>query len=988
VQAPGRARIIRSDYCLAVAEHPLPGALRPVPRLPFVGRTQELAAARTLLPRAEDEGGRVLLVGGEPGSGKSRLVREFAAEGAAAGVLVLHGACDAVVHTPYGPLVEALDHLVRVVDADVLRADLGTTGGELARLLPDLRRQFTELPEPVAGDPDTERHRLHTAVTDLLTSVGRRQPIMLVLEDCHWADVPTLVFLRHFARAGAGARTLLLATFRDTEAEMPSELADALADLRRSETTVRLHLDGLTEHEIAEFVRRAAGSEDHELARAIADLTSGNPFLVCELWRELVDAGALTVADLPTPQSVREVVSQRLLRLGPATAELLELAAVAGREFELDLLRRAASVDAAASGAAIEQAVLSGLVEELPGGRLAYRFTHELVRRALHDRISALRRAELHLRVAEALEAVPGPRTRRGLADLAHHFASAAPLGGQARAVEYSLLAAEAASAALAHEEAAARLRAAVELGIEDERRRADVELALGEACYRGGASGAALAAFRAAAELARGLGAGELLAEAAIGYEATCWRPGLVDQGALELLREASDALADEDSTLRVRLLSGLARALGYQGDHAAAGIRLAAIEMARRLDDRPALAKVLATSYWSRGPSSLEEVIAMLGESRDVAEQLGDIETQAEAMEWRVAALIALGDLDAARRELTAVLELVGQARQPFMLHVAEHYRSAIALCTGEFDEAEAAAQRSHEWSGLLSGRDPSGVYGIQMFSLRREQGRLAELAPVIRVLATGDRPGAWRPGFAALLAELGMEDDVRRELALVRGEGLEGFRDSLWMAALTYLADAAAAVGDADVAGLVYPELAAHAGTTVMIGHGVACYGAADRYLGMLAAASGDLALADEHFEAAMVLNRRMGAATWIARTAYEQARALLAGGGADGRQRAARLAGEAAALAQRIGMPTLLARAQALGSAEPSSLPDGLSHREVEILRLVTRGLSNREIGAELFISEHTAANHVRSILRKTGCANRTDAASYAHRRGLV
>jgi DNA-binding CsgD family transcriptional regulator/tetratricopeptide (TPR) repeat protein len=973
---------------VAIAEYPLPGALRPVPRLPFVGRAQELAAARTLLPRAEDEGGRVLLVGGEPGSGKSRLVREFAAEGAAEGVLVLHGACDGVVHTPYGPLVEALDHLVRVVDPEVLRGDLGTTGGELARLLPDLRRQFAELPEPVAGDPDTERHRLHTAVTDLLTSVGRRQPIVLVLEDCHWADVPTLLFLRHFARAGAGARTLLLATFRDTEAEMPADLADALADLRRSESTVRLHLEGLTELEIAEFVRRVAGAEDNELARGIADLTSGNAFLVCELWRELVDTGALTVAELPTPQSVREVVSQRLLRLGPATAGLLELAAVAGREFELDLLRRAASLDAAASGEAIEQAVLSGIVEEVPGGRLAYRFSHELVRRALHDRISALRRAELHLRVAEALEAAPGPRTRRDLADLAHHFASAAPLGGHGRAIEYSLLAADAASAALAHEEAAARLRTAVELGIDDERRRVEVELALGEACYRGGASLGALEAFRAAAELARGLGETGLLAEAAIGYEATCWRPGVVDQGALELLEEASDALADQDSTLRVRLLSGLARALGYQGDNRAASVRAAAIAMARRLDDRPGLATVLATSYWSRGPSSLEEIIALLAEAHELAAEVGDIETQAEAMEWQLAALIALGDLEAARRELKAVFELVGRTRQPFMLHVAEHYRSAIALCTGEFEEAEAAADRSREWSRLLSGRDASGVYGIQMFGLRREQGRLAELAPVIRVLATGERAGAWRPGFAALLAELGMEDDVRRELAVVREDGLEGFRDSLWMAALTYLADAAAAVGDADVADLVYPELAAHAGTNVMIGHGVASYGAADRYLGMLAAARGDLDLADRHFEAAMDFNRRMGAATWVAHTAYEQARALLARAGADDRQRAGRLAGEAATLAQRIGMPTLLARARALGSVEPAPLPDGLSHREVEILRLVTRGLSNREIGAELFISEHTAANHVRSILRKTGCANRTDAASYAHRRGLV
>jgi tetratricopeptide (TPR) repeat protein len=335
------------------------------------------------------------------------------------------------------------------------------------------------------------------------------------------------------------------------------------------------------------------------------------------------------------------------------------------------------------------------------------------------------------------------------------------------------------------------------------------------------------------------------------------------------------------------------------------------------------------------------------MLTEARGLAEEVGDIETQAEAREWRIAALIALGELDAASEELAAVNELVLWTRQPFTLHVAEHYRSAIALARGEFAEAEAAAERSREWSALLSGRDASGVYGIQMFSLRREQGRLAELAPVIRVLAGGDRPGAWRPGFAALLAELGMEDVVRRELAQVKTDGLDPFRDSLWVAALTYLADAAAAVEDGDVAALVYPELALHAGTNVMIGHGVESYGSADRYLGMLALAAGDADRAATHFEAALELNRGMGAATWLAHTAYEYARALLRRGAAGDRDRAARLLGEAAALAERLGMPTLLARTRALGSAAPPPLPDGLSHREVEILRLVTRGLSTRD-----------------------------------------
>jgi len=275
----------------------------------------------------------------------------------------------------------------------------------------------------------------------------------------------------------------------------------------------------------------------------------------------------------------------------------------------------------------------------------------------------------------------------------------------------------------------------------------------------------------------------------------------------------------------------------------------------------------------------------------------------------------------------------------------------------------------------------------YGIQMFGLRREQGRLAELAPVIRVLAGDARDaGPWRPGLACLLAELGMQSEARRELARVAAEGLDAFRASLWLGSLAYLAEAAAALGDETIAALVYPELEPHRDANVMIGHLVAWYGAADRHLGMLAATLGEWERAADHFARALELNRRMGAATWLAHTEYEYARMLAARGRRD---RAGQLLGEAAALAGRIGMPSLLGRIESLGSAaSPARLPGGLSPREAQILSQVARGLSNRDIGAALFISEHTAANHIRNILRKTGCANRTEAATYAHRHGLA
>jgi DNA-binding CsgD family transcriptional regulator len=232
--------------------------------------------------------------------------------------------------------------------------------------------------------------------------------------------------------------------------------------------------------------------------------------------------------------------------------------------------------------------------------------------------------------------------------------------------------------------------------------------------------------------------------------------------------------------------------------------------------------------------------------------------------------------------------------------------------------------------------------------------------------------------------------MEEEARRELDRVRQEGLDGLRSTLWIGSLSYLADACAAVGDRALAELLYPELAPLAGGNVVIGHGVACYGAADRYLGLLATTLGEHDRAVEHFERALEVNRRMEATTWVAHTMYAYGRTLLTRGDDDDVARARELLSEAAALADRIGMPLLLARARALGApVDPVRVaPDDLSWREVEILRLVATGRSNREIGEELFISGHTVANHVRSILRKTGAANRTEAAGYAYRHALV
>ena len=436
--------------------------------------------------------------------------------------------------------------------------------------------------------------------------------------------------------------------------------------------------------------------------------------------------------------------------------------------------------------------------------------------------------------------------------------------------------------------------------------------------------------------------------------------------------------------------MLASLCRALAYVGeDEQASVVRAEAAELARETGAREGLALVQTRSYWARGSLSLVEVLDVLGEARDLGEELGDIDVRADAMGWRVVTLAALGELEAARRELAVALEASAQARQPFNLHICEQFGSALALSDGRLEEAERMAERSREWGELLRGRDASGAYGVQMFGLRREQARLAELAPVVRLLAGEPRSGPWLPGMAALLTELGMHEEAQARLEPLRREGLGRLRESLWVASLTYLADAYAVLPGDSLAIEVYEQLLPLRGTNAMVGHLVSFLGAVDRYLGVLAAAVGEWDTAASHLEDALAQNRTMGATTWVAHTLHQYTRVLYLRDGPGDRERAAELAVEAGRLARAHGLHALAARVERSG-AQPSAvaLPDDLSPREVEVLRLVAQGMSNREIGAALHISEHTAANHIRSILRKTGSANRTEATSYAHRRGLT
>jgi DNA-binding CsgD family transcriptional regulator len=610
------------------------------------------------------------------------------------------------------------------------------------------------------------------------------------------------------------------------------------------------------------------------------------------------------------------------------------------------------------------------------------------------DRLPASRRAALHLRVGEAMEAVHGQGSDRGVSDLALHFGQAADLGGRERAVRYALRAAELAARSFAYADAARRLHAALELGIDDPALRGRALCDLGLYMHRSARVPEALESYAAAADVARSAGDARLLADAAIGYENVCWRPGISDERALALIDAAAAALGGAERPRTVRLHAARSRALAYRGQHEeAASSWREAVAMARRLGDSRSLAVSLFHATWTRGERSPADVLASLDEARDLFDALGDDENRHEVNGFRLSLLLEAFDAAALRRELPVVREVAERTGQPFYRHVTAYVGSTLAVCDGRLDDAARLADHALELSRQFD-EDASAIHGIQMFTLQRERGRLGALEPVMRLIARGDGSdaGAWGPALALLLAELGMHDEAQHELRRVAAEGLDALHRrgrGLWLGSLVYLAEACALLDEPGIAAALYDRLRSLEGANVVIGHGVACYGAADRHLGMLATTTGDLDAAERHFDAALVLNGALESPTWTAHTQHAYARALRRRGRPADLARADALESAALATAHAVGLVALAARIEGpRAPAEASGLPDGLSAREAEVLRLVAGGRSNREIGTALHISQHTAANHVRSILLKTGCANRTEAAAYAYRNGLV
>ncbi|MEX0666398.1 MAG: AAA family ATPase [Acidimicrobiia bacterium] len=896
----------------------------------LAGRDAEVDRLERAWQQAGDGAVQVALVAGEPGIGKTRLAAEIARRAHEQGGVVLYGRCDQETIVPYQPFVEALRPLVATISPAAMHERLHGLEQDLARLFPEFLGRIPGEVRPISGDPETERYRLFEAMTTMITGVAVGQPALLVLDDVHWADRPTLQLLRHLVRAARRAALLVVICYRDVELARDAPLADLLADLRRESFATWVALHGLSVAESAALLQGIAGHVlEAPLVEALHRETGGNPLFLEELLRHLIETGALAstggetraidVGALDLPAGVREVVVRRLARLSPVVNDVLSAAAVVGSDFDAMLLGRAIERATEEVLNALDEAGAAGLVAEDAGGAGRYTFSHALIRQTLYGELGVARRAQLHARVGEALEATRGLPV--GAAVLAQHFTRALPLVDVGKAIEYTTKAGHDAAADLVFDDAVAFFERALELleqhAPTDAIRRVDLLIDRAEALVSVDERAGIEAALEAVHE-ARAMASPERLGRVVVVFAEPGYGAMAYPSEVTELLREAVAALGDGHPALRARLIAIQAfKSASYQLP-VGAGWELTgeALRLARTADDSFTLANALharATSL--EGSPDVADRIALGEELVELGRSLGAAPTTF-GLRVLARAHIEAGDAIALSATIAELGRVGTELRWlPARLFHAQ-WSATVALLEGRFDEVGtyAEAMRGYERAYQAA----AGMLAVQSFFLARERGEVRDAHGLAGVAEQHVHTIYPRALFAASLHASGDADGAR---AVLERLGAAGFhrdaRESGWAGGLALLAEIASDC-DPGSARELYELLSPYAGRLAVALGGLACLGAADRYLGMLAAARRQWDVATAHFDNALVLEERIGGRALLPRTQYWRARALRARGAPDDVRDARAILEAVVDESARLGMRQLGEQASALAN----------------------------------------------------------------------
>jgi DNA-binding SARP family transcriptional activator/class 3 adenylate cyclase len=889
---PGPTPVYEVPWPIGADESlPIPEALQGTgDELRFVGRATELAALEDSWRAARTASAfHALLVTGEAGAGKSRLVTELAAVSAPSTRAMLFGRCDEVAGYPFQPVAEWLRHYLAHASAPCVGMVRARHGPQLSRLVPELIGGAAGVDHANLTGETGDPFPLYEAVVGWLTLIADSGPVLLVVDDLQWASRPTLALLRHLVQSAPRIPALLVATCRDDDVP-EARLASLLGRLDRAGPVRHVALSGLDVDDVAAMVAEVRGGTSEgpleAVAKSIHDETSGNPLFVTALARELeslASRGPGASGQTRPPQRVMELVVSRLATLEPATVELLQKAAVTGIEFEFSLLRLVAGDPDDAMLDRLAEAVEARYLVELPGTPLRYRFTHGVVRNALLETVPVSQRMRLHRLAGRGLEQLGRAGDDRMLSALAHHYSEAAALGEGNRAINYCRLAADVATQQLAHDEAATWLERALTVAdttAVSEHLRYELLLALGRAQVCAGHEGARRSLFRAYA-LARDRGDAIHAAEALLSLNRGFFaRTGETDREAVTALEATLELFAPgEESGMRAALLAALASELVW----ADAGDRRfelsdRALAMARRLADPRTVARVLVLRNMTiLAPDTVGERTANCYELLGLAEELQDDTLRFDAAFHRGGTALEAGDAEAAHEMVELAARVAGRLRQPRFLWQARLMQTAQAVFRGALEDAGFFA-REALGLGRRAGQATDAVmfHAEQMLEIHRWQGRLREHLDELMALA--GRPG-WDLGYALTrylyeAGETGAALDVYRRV--VNAGFLPVRRDMLATPSLYNLAFLATRAGDREASAALYDALApfaeSFANTTVAKPVGW-------HFLGMLAGATGRVEQARAHLEKAIGIHDLVGAPLFRAESQIELARLEL-------------------------------------------------------------------------------------------------------------
>lgn len=984
----------------------------------FVGRQRELEGLRAKLAATGGGRGSLVLVVGEAGVGKTSMVQQFAENARAGGATVLWGACfEGEWRPPYAPWGEALGQLVANLDSARLQHHLGAGAPPLAQLIPQIRTQLPAIPPAAVLSPNEERYRLYEAIAQFLLSVASEQPVVLALDDLHWADRDSLEVFRYVARFTRRCPLLLLGIYRDpdVDAGRHEALNEALATLQRETALERLVLRGFSLPEVNTYLVQAAEQElPQALVQIIHNETSGNPFYVRELFRHLVEeakieyrAGRWTtdfsLGELGVPPGVRQVVTRRLARLAPETNTLLRVAAALTGGFAFYLLPPLTELSEETLLNSLDEALQAGLIRTSSGRPPRYDFAHAIVRHTLYDSMNPDRRARLHRRIAQVLEHMAMDQPATDSPELAFQYYASAALPGAERGIPFCIAAAEGASASYAHEQVVTFLRMARDLASQSPtllRAEIAAKLAVAEAhalllneaqrtseealalLIEANAQSDAIIAFLTVA--ARALKEG--------GAPPQAWEP-LVERG-LALVGERRDLL-----WARLMLLRGRIEPVASEGLYISrwVGYDEQAVAMARTYGDEDDYARTLEPLDW-RTPEETTSVVALarrwqrptavlrvldvagrdlifrhgdmieakerLTDLLSAGERYGSIPAQAEALVQLSLCHALLGDLDLAQQTFQRASELVARLGAGHRLHALANMSMASVLgdYRGDTDWPRLAQTFARIATDPQTGRSVMGLTAANF--------------AVLNHLRAGNPAEARR--FLALLTPV--LERLPPTTYLYNG-GIDRAGTAVWE------------LGEVEYAG-VYRQLAMDLLAAGLEG---SPYRSNALTVARMAALASDLNEAAAYFARARQVAETGGQRPLRAMVDYDEALALVRNSSPD-RTRIETLLNAALAQFRALGMTPWEQRTLALQAQVSPALPEqphisanypgNLTAREVEVLRLIGAGATNKEIATQLVVSVATVERHVANIYNKIGVRNRAEATAFALQHGLA